>query len=310
LKGHGSSGKAFTHSDAANYVIIQKYYDEMALSVIFIFFSTKTASMAIKMLSRRSNGLIHLSSSQKKKRLPSFRRFRQQKPEPAQVQEERCPSTNESARTCIPKRACDAAENDSFDDFDVVSVFDQIDAFVGSFIKSRSSVSKMNTSIKVKPNGSASIASSRRSNQSSKKSSSQTINAVAPREHAACNIFQCFDFGEMIETFMTKIVTQELSHIRVWENIEVLDDDSDNMSALTDISASLATDLIVLPKTKGLYADNTRARGTSRRVMDLSVRDDQSYISFGTIDSGDDIAVDALVRDDISLSFVGQLEEC
>jgi hypothetical protein len=274
--------------------------------------------MAIKMYNR-SNGLIDSTPSKKKHTrlllLPSFRRFRQkQRPEPVQeVREERSPSINEFARSCTSKR--DECVADSFDNVDVVSVFDQIDAFVGSFMNSKSCISEVKTD-KVKSSGNASIARSRRSNQSNKRAISQNVNAV-PQSHehdAACNIFQCFNCGEMVEKFTTNIVTQELSQIRLWENVELsyYDDDSDNMSALTDISASLATDLIILPRTKSLYfADNTRARGAGRRVLDIAVReDDQSYISFGTIDSDDDIAVDALVRDDISLSFVGRLEEC
>ncbi|KAL3791004.1 hypothetical protein HJC23_002993 [Cyclotella cryptica] len=278
--------------------------------------------MAMKIyqyMAHRSNGrLVSTTSQKKKQRVVSgraFGRFRKRKHHDAnQGEKSKSPSANESVRkTELITKDSNKAQEELLNNDDVVSVFEQIDELVSSLMAKTSAVKEVKTKIKVHSVAevnNSSILSRRKliyQMNSKSKSSVQDADDPAAKNDSTSYTFQCFGCGELLENFTNNLASRELYHIQVEEDDAKSEDGSD-MSALTDLTANLATDLIILPNSKTIYADNYRARKTGRKGFNMSIKDDLSYVSFGSIENADEIAVDALARDDISVSFLGRLD--
>ena len=252
---------------------------------------------------RTRNGCVQSVTSKKKQLLPgrTLGRLLRRKTDHAEMLvEERSPTSNESARNNgFEERDCDT--DGSLDNYHAGAMFKQIDALVGSLMVTKSTTNEV-TSMQQEDGTSFTL--------SGTSITSSLRSAKVQEDDVRTNYFQCFNCGEMLENFTNGIASRELHQIEVGEHIELSDDES-GISALTDISTSLATDLVYIRTTNTVYADNRhRMKSPKRRILDVAMRDDQSYLEFGSDESSDNIAVESLVRDDISLSFVGVLEEC
>ncbi|KAL7484936.1 hypothetical protein ACHAW6_010537 [Cyclotella cf. meneghiniana] len=279
--------------------------------------------MAMKIyqyMAHRPNGRLVSTSGQKKKQTivssRAFGRFMKRKhDDEIKGEESRSPTSNESVRaTELDTRDCDEAPEENLIGDDVVSVFEQIDELVSSLMTKRSTVTEVKAKVKVnsladKDNSPIISNWNLRSPVDSKAESSvQHVHDRTTKNRTTSYTFQCFGFGELLENFTNSLAWREFNHIQVRDDGAISENDSD-MSALTDLSTSLATDLIILPKSKAIYADNYRAGKVGRKRFHMSIKDDFSYISFGSVENADEIAIDALARDDISVSFVGRLEK-
>jgi hypothetical protein len=245
--------------------------------------------------------VVSTKSQEKKQKLMSFGKLIRRKPE-SRIEEERSPSTSTPADRSnrVETRDNDAVEDDSLHNYDVASIFEQVDALVGSLMTSRTSITEVSAQA---PKDSMSVCSSGKSKSSGRSKSSLNTQNIANsdiQQNQMTYTYHCFNCGEMIENITNNLASQELSYIRAGERIELSDDRSD-MSLLTNFTTSLATDMIMLPK-------KMRARG--RKVMDTSLNDDESYLLFGSIESCDGIAVDSIVQDDVSRTLSFRLEEC
>ena len=256
-------------------------------------------------MAHRPNGRHVSTSSQKKKqRIVSSRAFgrfmKRKHGDASKGEESRSPTANESARTTeLETRDCDEAPEETLIDDDGLSVFEQIDELVSSLMTKRSTVTEGKTKIKVNSlaeKDKSSLFSRwklRSQGDSNAESSVQHVHDPATKNGTTSYTFQCFGFGELLENFTNNLAWSEFNHIQVKDDGAISENDS-NMSALTDLSTSLATDLIILPKSKTIYADNYSAGKMGRKRFHMSIKDDFSYISFGSVENADEIAVDAL----------------